>query len=353
MRLRLACGCLDAQESRAIAVGLLGIEGVCHAEVHEANASVLVLYEGSAREAVLAYVRGLNPLALPRLTEDSLEVPQELVIAQESRRFAGELTRLTVGKLVRRVMFPSPIRAVWACMQAVGFVAKGLCRLLRGEVTVEVLDAAAILTALLRRSFAEADTIMFLLRVSDAMERHVQSRVSLALGEGIITRAAAVWRVENGEDVLVGMHEVREGDVLHLGAGSVLPVDGTVVSGTGEVNEATMTGEAELAHKELGSTVYAGTALEHGDLEVRVVAPPGRARVDEIARSVRDSAELKAQTQSRAERLADDLVPFSFLAFFAILALTRNTTKAAAVLMVDYSCAITRSRANKGQSLIC
>ena len=67
--------------------------------------------------------------------------------------------------------------------------------------------------------------------------------------------------------VRVRTEDVTRGMVLHLGAGSVLPVDGTVVEGAGEIDESSMTGEAALVRKEPGATVYAGTALESGDLD--------------------------------------------------------------------------------------
>ncbi len=98
-----------------------------------------------------------------------------------------------------------------------------------------------------------------------------------------------------------------------------------------------MTGEAALVHKRVGSTVYEGTALEDGELVVAVTAPPGTARIDAIAQTVERSSELKAESQGRAERIADGLVPVAFAAFFSILAVTRSMEKALAVLMVDYT----------------
>ena len=49
---------------------------------------------------------------------------------------------------------------------------------------------------------------------------------------------------------------------------------------------------------------------------------------------------LKASIQSRAEHMADAIVPYSFLGFFGVWALTRNLTRATSLLLVDYSCAI-------------
>ena len=341
-RLRLRCGArlFTDEEARGVSYALMATGGVRTAEVHAANGSILLTFEPACREGVLAAVRALDPLRLPSVAEPGLGTREgALEICLENNRFQVEATRLVLWRAAKRVLLPMPVRAALTCVRAVGFVAEGLRHLLAGEVTVEVLDATAIATSIARGSFAEAGTIAFLLELSSLMEEHVQSRAHLALREGMV-RAESVWAVMDGQDVRVRTEDVTRGMVLHLGAGSVLPVDGTVVEGAGEIDESSMTGEAALVRKEPGATVYAGTALESGDLKVSVTAPPGASRIDGIVDMVEHSSELKAGAQSRAEHLADAIVPYSFLAFFGILAVTRNINKAMAVLMVDYSCAI-------------
>jgi heavy metal translocating P-type ATPase len=198
----------------------------------------------------------------------------------------------------------------------------------------------AIVMSIVRGSPSEADVIMLLLGISDAMERHVQSRTRLSLEQGLVARSSYVWRVVGGRDEQVPLETVSVGDLLRIRVGSIVPVDGSVEQGTAELNEATMTGEAALVRKERDSSVFAGTAVEDGEVVIRVTAPPGAARIDAIASMVERTAELKAMSQSRAEALADRLVPVAFLAFLGIFAVTRNVDKALAVLMVDYSCAL-------------
>ena len=343
-RLRLRCGRMlfTEAEARGVSYALMALDGVRAAEVHAANGSVLVTYDptSSAREAALAAVRALDPLRLPAAEPGVDPDKTALEISLENNRFAVEVTRLVLRRAVRWALLPVPVKMALGVYYGAKIILKGLRFLLRGQITVEVLDATAIAAALARGSFSEASTIAFLLQLSGLMEEHVQSRAHLALRDGMVVRAETVWQVVDGQDVKIATSEVAEGMVLHLGAGSVLPVDGTVVAGTGEIDESSMTGEAALVRKEEGSTVYAGTALKDGDLQVRVTAAPGAARIDSIVDLVERSSELKASAQSKAERLADAIVPYSFLAFFGILAVTRNLTKAMAVLMVDYSCAI-------------
>lgn len=340
LRLRCGAGIFDEGEARGVAYALMRMPGVRHAEVHEANGSVLIVFDPAELDAVLAKMNSFTVLDLPSEEVGVEPFCNQIEVATENNRFVLGVSKLVVWRLLRQIFLPAPLRIAWTIIQGVGYVWKAVRQLARRKLTVEVLDGMAILATLLLGNFTEAANVMMLLQLSSLMEDHVRSRAHLALKNGLVTRAETVWLVENGQDVQISMDEVREGDVLHLGAGSVLPVDGEVVAGEGEIDEASMTGESRLVHKREGSTVYAGTALEDGDLRVRVTQAPGNARIDRIATMVEQSQTLKASVQSKAENLADSLVPYSFLAFFVILAVTRNISKAMAVLMVDYSCAI-------------
>lgn len=344
LSLRAARGAMSEDEARGVSMALLQVEGVTSAVAHHRSGSIVVTMSSPdpalARRRVLDAVSAFDVYNLPSVPEDDLAVPQPLANALELNRFGLDVANLVIWRLIRTFALPKPIAAAYTIVQGARYLWRGIKSLSRGHLTVEVLDAAAVTLTIARGSFSNASMVMMMLELSSIMERHVQNRVRLALRDGIVTRPDQVWAVIDGKDVQVPMSAVEKGQVLHLRTGAVLPVDGTVVEGSGELDESTMTGEARLVHKGVGATVYAGTALEDGDLKVSVIAPPGAARIDQIVTMVEQSSGLKSSAQSKAEHLADGLVPYSFLAFFLILALTRNLTKAMAVLMVDYSCAI-------------
>lgn len=341
-RLRLRCpvGTLDDNETRGISHTLMRLEGVRQAEAHAANASVLIVFEPSCRQRVLDAVDMLDVLALPREGAGVESFAGQVELAAERNRFVLRVVGHVASRYARRWLLPMPLHVAWVILKGLCYVANGLRYVAEGRLTVEVLDAMAIGASLVRGRYGDADAVMFLLGLSNILEGHVQSRAHLALREGLITRPQTVWAIIDGQDTQVSMSKVREGMLLRVGMGSVLPVDATVIAGEGSLDEASLTGESHLVHKGVGSTVYAGTALEEGELTVRVTAAPGEARIDSIATLVEQSASLKAGVQGKAERLADSLVPLNLLAFFAIMALTRNVEKAMIVLMVDYSCAI-------------
>ena len=120
----------------------------------------------------------------------------------------------------------------------------------------------------------------------------------------------------------------------------MIAVDGTVVSGHANVNEASMTGEPLAVLKKEGATVYAGTVVEEGSISVEALGGVNSSRISHIVDLIENGENLKAGVQSRAEKMANSIVPYSLTLSALTYLFTGNVTKALSVLMVDYSCAI-------------
>ena len=278
------------------------------AVVHSENGGILLEYEDGYREQVIDFVRNLNVANLPESEPET-----EYQLKELDTRFKNRLAFMIARRYLSKLLIPAPIRTVHLIYRGLKFVAKGLNCLGEGKLSVEVLDGAAIGASILQRNYESAGTIMFLLNVSSLLEDYTKARTRTALTASLAVKVDRVWVVREGVDVQVRMQDVQVGDLVRVRSGSMIPVDGTVAEGDAFVNEATMTGESQAVHKTVGKSVFA---------------------------LIDRSEDLKASIQSRAERLADGIVPFSFLGFGLTLLFTRNITKAVSILMVDYSCAI-------------
>ena len=136
------------------------------------------------------------------------------------------------------------------------------------------------------------------------------------------------------------MKDVKDGDNVIIRMGNVIPFDGTVISGEAMVNQASLTGESEPVRRGEGTSVFAGTVVEEGEIVFRVKRAGGSSKYDKIVRMIEESEKLKSGLESKAEHLADKLVPYSLGGTALTYLLTRNTTKALSILMVDFSCAL-------------
>ena len=302
-------------------------------EVHSANGGLLIIYKKEHRSDVISFVDSLDFRSL-------IPVKEENVTEEIDRDFKNGLVRLGVNHLIRKLIVPAPIRPFLVMYRAAKYILKGIRCLAEGKLTVEVLDAASITACLAQRNFSTARTIMLLLSVSSLLEEYTHARTKAVLTSSLAVKADKVWLVSENEDILIPVGELDTGDRIRVRTGSVIPVDGEITEGEAYINEASMTGEPLAVMKSVNGTVFAGTVIEEGSVVIKVRAVSSETRIQKIIELIDSSENLKAGIQSRAERLADGIVPFSFLGFGLTLLLTRNITKAVSLLMVDYSCAI-------------
>ena len=143
-----------------------------------------------------------------------------------------------------------------------------------------------------------------------------------------------VWKKVENTEQLVSCDDIKLNDEVVVHVGNVIPFDGEVIDGEAMVNQASLTGE----HKE--SYVYAGAVVEEGELTVKVKAIGGSSKFEKIVTMIEESEKLKSSLESKAERIADKLVPYTLLGTGAVYLFTRNVTRALSVLMVDFSCAL-------------
>ena len=149
-----------------------------------------------------------------------------------------------------------------------------------------------------------------------------------------------VWLVRDGQEIMVPVTEIRSGDPVRVHMGNVIPFDGCVTDGEAMVNQASLTGESVPVRRAEGSTVYAGTVVEEGEITFKVKEANGSSKYEKIMTMIEESEKLKSSLESKAEHLADRLVPYTFLGTGLVWLLTRNMTKTISVLMVDFSCAL-------------
>ncbi|CRH91851.1 cation transporter E1-E2 family ATPase [Chlamydia trachomatis] len=189
--------------------------------------------------------------------------------------------------------------------------------------------------------YKNASSIMFLLGISDILEEYTREKSRNTLSSALIFQVDKVWvQGENGEEYQKSLVDVQIDEKIIVRTGSMIPVDGDVVTGEAEVNEASMTGESLPVQKTIGDSVFAGTVLVDGEIVVSVKSLHSESRIQSILTLVEESEELKSTISSKATHLADRIVPYSFLFSGIVFALTGSTEKALSALTVDYSCAI-------------
>lgn len=335
-RIRFRCGAyaFDREHEAFLYSLFTGLEAVTSAEIHSENGSILICYRAGQRRTVIDAVAGIG-----KETLQVVDLP-EYAVQQIDSEYWSKIRRTVLKRLFRITLLPAPVRHFLSAMRGLRYVARGIYSLLGGDLTVDVLDGASISACLLQRNYKTAGTVMFLLNLSSILEDYSRARTKAVLKDSLMIRTEQVWLVTPEQDTLIPMSQLQIGDVIRVRTGNLIPVDGEVRGGEAYVNEAGMTGEPLPVLKSAGKTVFAGTVVEEGAIAVKVRALASDTKINRIVELIESSEQLKAGVQSRAESLADGIVPYSFLGFGLVWLLTGNITKAVSLLMVDFSCAI-------------
>ena len=225
-------------------------------------------------------------------------------------------------------------------VKSVKYIYQGIHTLLQRKIEVPVLDATAIGVSMFRGDISTAGSVMFLLGIGEILEEWTHKKSVDDLARSMSLNISRVWLCNDGQEMLVPTTKIQTGDLVRVHMGNMVPFDGTVAEGEAMVNQASLTGESEPVRKYIESTVYAGTVVEEGELTIRVKETNGSSKFDKIVTMIEESEKLKSGLESKAEHLADRLVPYTLLGTGITYLLTRNMTKAISVLMVDFSCAL-------------
>lgn len=220
------------------------------------------------------------------------------------------------------------------------YIGNGIRTLLRHKIEVPVLDATAIGVSILRDDIGTAGSIMFMLGIGEILEEWTHKKSVGDLARSMSLNISKVWLSVDGKEVLVSSNDVKPGDKVVVHMGNVIPFDGKVCDGEAMVNQASLTGESVAVRKAKDAVVYAGTVVEEGEITILVNQTKNSSRFEKIVAMIEESEKLKSGLESKAEHLADRLVPYSLGGTILTYLLTRNVTKALSILMVDFSCAL-------------
>ncbi len=334
IRIHLPMDRMTYREADTLLYYLDGFDEIEKVKVYERTADSVIFYKCN-RDDVIDIVR--------RFSFDEVNVPAKVYETsgrELSAMYFDKIVTSTVVHFAKRLVLPLSIRRFFIIAKTVRYAWRGLKTLMNKRLQVELLDAIAIIAAVLTGDYKTASSVMFLLKIGDTLEEWTHKRSVDDLARRMSLNIDKVWLVTEGGEVLTDSSDIKCDDKVVVRMGNMIPFDGEVNEGEAMVNQSSMTGESVAVHKRVGMSVFAGTVVEEGELTIRVTKTEGCGRFDKIVKMIEESEKLKSSLESKAERLSDKLVPYTLTAAGLTYLISRNITKAVSVLMVDYSCAL-------------
>ena len=335
VRLRAMQHSMSIEQADLLEAWLLALPDVDQVSIHERICGVTINFHGT-RDALYRKLASFSYDTAAPAVQSGTGSSREM-----NRHYKEKLITQVVSHALRVAFLPDPLRFAIAAYQVLPRVWKAAKILLRGKLTVDVLDGISLGVSLFTGDFSTAGSVVFLLGIGETLDEWTHKKSVADLAKSMSLQIDQVWKTtEDGTSTLVPIDEIQPNDLIVVHTGHVIPLDGILEQGEVMLNQASLTGESVPAAKRPGAAVYAGSVVEEGSCIVRVTGGAGENRYDRIVRMIEESERLNSGAENRAYDLADRLVPWCLGGSLLTWALTGNTTRAISVLMVDFSCAL-------------
>lgn len=306
------------------------VAGVRSVRVNVGAESVIVAYDGAAaaRGAILDELSHITVGDLRRCEAPREEEPSLAPLA------------LRVGLMFALPFLPPLLGRILTWAAIAPRVTRGVRSLMTKGISVQLLDAAAVSLGAARGKYMTALVTDSLMESGDYLEESTQRRSEELLERLLHPHPSSVWVERDGVLARVPFSEVVTGNIVVIDAGDLVPVDGVVIDGVAQVNQASVTGESVPVRKEAGADVIAGSTLESGRLRIEARRVGDETTTARVAAFIRESLARRSETERLAEEFANGRVLVTMGLGAVMFVLTGDITRLISVLLVDYSCAV-------------
>ncbi|MHD0368714.1 MULTISPECIES: heavy metal translocating P-type ATPase [Mammaliicoccus] len=202
-------------------------------------------------------------------------------------------------------------------------------------VSIDVLVTIAVIGAVLIQNYEESAIVTFLFLFGSYLEQRTLNKTRSAIKE--LTELApesALKQMENGEFEEVDVNDVDEGDILLVKTGAKVPVDGTVLTGEGHINEASITGESLPVSKKVDSEVFAGSILENGTIQIRADRVGEDTTFGRIIELVEEAQDSKSEAERFIDRFSKYYTPAVLVLGFIVWFFSKDIELAITILVL-------------------
>ena len=226
------------------------------------------------------------------------------------------------------------------------FIKNGVLGVVREhQANADTLTATAVVASVLAGKPESSLTLLALSNGAEMLTEYAAERARKQISGLLRLDQRDVWLIEQGREKKVPVESLKPGDHIAVHLGEKICVDGRVVSGNAAVNQASITGESNPAIKQKGSFVYAGSVIEAGGLVIHVEKVGNDTSLAQIIHLVEEAQTRRAPVQNFADKMANMLVPISFIGAAIVYGATKDWQRVLNLLFIDFSCGLKLSTA--------
>ena len=340
-RARYHCGILKEDiDVAALQNELSSLDGVNSVRINQSAGSIVFEYDVIELDTIEEKLRTLDSKAFSTVRQ----TPSLGCFSGDEAPSKVGIYRASAALLTEPMLSNDTAKLALSTYASFPLLVDGTKELFSEGLTSRVLEAAAVGVSLARKDYLAANGTNVMLELGEYIEETTVHKSDDLVKELARPNVKETWiEVDNAgkkELKFVETSTIKIGDIVVVGAGDTIAIDGHVVSGSASVNQVSMTGESEPVVKEHGDKVLSGTVIEEGRIKIWAEHVGDDTATARIKNYISSTLEEKSAVGLKANRLADKLVPVTLGLAGLSYMISRDTERVASVLQADYSCAL-------------
>ncbi len=256
---------------------------------------------------------------------------------------ALEIVKRTMPTLFSKLSF---IRSAFVILIAKNIIKNGVEGLVKDHApNADTLTATAVIASLLAQKPESSLSLLVLSNFAEMLSLSAAEKARKHISHLLGMKEKFVWKMVDGVVTKVPINEVQVNDQVVVYLGEKISVDGVVISGQASVDQSSLTGEYVPSFKQSGDQVFAGTVVQNGQLTIQAHKVGDETNLARIINMVESAQNRRAPVQNFADRMANMLVPISFVAAGMVYVATRDIQRVLNMFFIDYSCGLKLSTA--------
>ena len=322
-------------------IELDSLPGILNVRINTILNNIIVQYNGDL-ERIQATI---YQILLKHIKHCNIQKNEDSYLAlRDEIPSSAEVVRATTALLVSPFLNSLPLKMGFSLIACFPLLVSGIKETWQNGINSRTLEAMAVAISLYLRDFKTANSTNFMLALGEYIEEITMYKSDDLIKELSKPTGGNAWievRDKNGISLKqVSSEELKIGDIVVIGAGETILIDGHIIKGEALVNQISMTGEATPTYKGRGDRVLSGTIVQEGNIRVWAESVGGDTAMARIKNYIEETLVQKSAKELSASKMADSLVPITLgLSIFSYL-FTRDLMRAASVLQADYSCAL-------------
>ncbi len=219
---------------------------------------------------------------------------------------------------------------------------EGIGGLIRDKApNADTLTATAVSASLFAGKPESSLSLLVLSNVAEMLTTKAAERARQHISSLLNVKEKYVWcKADDNSISKTPIEDIKVGDKVVVYLGEKICVDGRVIEGAASIDQSSFTGESIPVFKTVGADVFAGTVLCSGEITIQVTQVGDKTNLARIINMVENAQNRRAPIQNFADRMANSLVPISFLSAAVIYAVTKDIQRVLNMFFIDFSCGL-------------